>query len=242
LTDSEFWKSIAEKFRSIFDVSNGMRVKWQCTDGAPKISWEIQNEPGPESKMQFFRLAQIAGRKLQADSPDACHTWMLKLRETRPNQHIDTVTFESSDGTVHITETALILDVLQASANLADELELTSPMAAPEPEATLKRGLPIVQKAAKQVETLLGLNSADLNQAPPIVQLPKEETIGTQIKRLRDECRLTIEELAEAIDSDERTIRRHEADEVVPYARTIRAYEGVFSKRLERKVVISKMS
>jgi hypothetical protein len=119
-----------------------MRVKWQCTDGPPTIVWDILNGPTPESKMQFFRLAQMAGRRLQPDSPNPFHTWMLKLRETRPNQHVDTVTFESGDGTVHITETALILDVLQASANLSDELELTSIAADPKPEIAGQRGPP----------------------------------------------------------------------------------------------------
>jgi len=90
LTDSEFWRSIAEKFRSIFDVPNGMPVR----------------------------------KLLSSDSPDSFSVWMLKMRKTRPNQHVETRTFESGDGTRHITEICLILDVLQASANLCDEMEL----------------------------------------------------------------------------------------------------------------------
>lgn len=68
----------------------------------------------------------------------------------------------------------------------------------------------------------------------------KEETIGSQIRRLREECRWTIEELAEAIGIDERTVRRHESAEAKPQPRVLGSYERVFSKKLERKIVIGK--
>jgi DNA-binding XRE family transcriptional regulator len=79
------------------------------------------------------------------------------------------------------------------------------------------------------------------NDQPAQQQAPLSETIGEQIKRLREECRWTIEELAEITDVHERTVSRHELGEVAPYGRTLSAYERTFSKRLQRKVVINKM-
>ena len=66
-------------------------------------------------------------------------------------------------------------------------------------------------------------------------------TVGDQIRRLREECRWTLPELAEEVNLDERTISRHESGESKPYARNISKYERVFSKRLSRKVLIDNL-
>lgn len=71
---------------------------------------------------------------------------------------------------------------------------------------------------------------------------PETESVGTQLNRLRDECRLTTEELAELIDIETRSVQRHLAGDSVPYDRHLRAYEREFSKLLNRKVVIRKLS
>jgi len=76
-------------------------------------------------------------------------------------------------------------------------------------------------------------SAAQSEQAP--------ETVSTQISRLREECHLTEEELAEKIDMDIRSVQRHLAGKVVPYARHLRIYERVFSKILNRQIVIRKM-
>lgn len=68
------------------------------------------------------------------------------------------------------------------------------------------------------------------------------ETVATQISRLREECRLTIEELAERIGIEPRSIQRHESGACLPYTRHLRVYEREFSKLLNRQVVISKLS
>jgi len=74
-----------------------------------------------------------------------------------------------------------------------------------------------------------------------VVQPSKHETVGEQINRLRNECNLTIEQLAEKIKVNARSVERHLAGDSVPYARNISAYERVFSKLLNRQVVIKKM-
>jgi DNA-binding XRE family transcriptional regulator len=84
-------------------------------------------------------------------------------------------------------------------------------------------------------------NAIRSSEVAPLVPEAKPETIGAQIKRLRHECKWTIQELADVIDIDERTIRRHEADDVQPYDRTVRAYERVFSNELKRKILIGNM-
>ena len=78
-------------------------------------------------------------------------------------------------------------------------------------------------------------------QIIPSLVPPKPETIGAQINRLREECHLTEEELAEKIDMDIRSVQRHLANKIKPYARHLRTYERVFSKLLNKQVVIRKM-
>jgi hypothetical protein len=221
LNDSEFWRSIAAKFRSIFDVANGMRVRWHCIDGSPNIAWEILNEPTPESKMQFCRLAKIAGRRLLSDNPEPFNVWMLKMRETRPNQHVDTLTHESSDGTLHITEIGLILDVLQASANLCDELEL--------------------ELEAPPSSPALSLTTAIIPNDPG-EGAAKTQTIGQQIDALRLDCGWTAEYLAERVEITPRSVYRHISDADRPSKLNLAKYQRVFSQQLERKVVIDATS
>jgi hypothetical protein len=88
---------------------------------------------------------------------------------------------------------------------------------------------------------------ADLNPPKTLpakrAEPPKpDSTLAGQIKKLRDECRLTTEELAENISLDTRSVQRHLAGTTQPYTRHLRAYERLFSKLLERKVVMNRLS
>jgi hypothetical protein len=67
------------------------------------------------------------------------------------------------------------------------------------------------------------------------------DTIAAQLQRLRKECNWSAGRLAEAVKFDPRTVTRHLSGETVPHLRNISAYERVFSNRLKRQVVISKM-
>ena len=69
---------------------------------------------------------------------------------------------------------------------------------------------------------------------------PGMESVGSQLTRLREECRITIEELAELVEIDRTNVYRHLAGKSIPHPRKIGAYERVFSKLLQRKVVIKK--
>lgn len=87
----------------------------------------------------------------------------------------------------------------------------------------------------------------ELEVAPPIAptaqyESHKAETIAEQIERLREECRLTIEELAEELRIESRSVYRHLSGQAIPRTGHIGAYERVFSERLGRKVLISKTS
>lgn len=77
-------------------------------------------------------------------------------------------------------------------------------------------------------------NPPTQNIVPAPIALKKSEPIAKQIDRLREESRLTIEEVAEALDLAPRSIYRHLSGQANPRSRQIAAYEDLFSKRLKR--------
>jgi DNA-binding XRE family transcriptional regulator len=60
--------------------------------------------------------------------------------------------------------------------------------------------------------------------------------IGGQIKVLREECRMTIEQLAEEVGITSRSVERHESGASDIRANNLQAYEETFSKRLKRHI------
>jgi len=65
-----------------------------------------------------------------------------------------------------------------------------------------------------------------------------KSTIGAQIERLRQECDFTVEELAEEVEIDPTNVSRHIRGQSNPSRRSRRKYGRVFSKLLNREIVI----
>lgn len=68
--------------------------------------------------------------------------------------------------------------------------------------------------------------------------IPPKSTTAQEIARLRAEARITLEELAAETDFNQSTVYRHESGESTPQPWRVSKYEKVFSKLLERKIVI----
>jgi hypothetical protein len=66
-----------------------------------------------------------------------------------------------------------------------------------------------------------------------------QPTIGEQIDRLREECGLSIEGLADQVGLHPTNVARHCRDEFTPTIRNRAKYSRIFSKLLERHIVIS---
>jgi hypothetical protein len=77
-------------------------------------------------------------------------------------------------------------------------------------------------------------------KAPGVSQ--STESMGQQIDRYRQECRMTVEEFAAAVSVTTRTVQRHMAGTRKPLARHLSGYERLFSKLLKRRIVIEKRS
>jgi hypothetical protein len=77
--------------------------------------------------------------------------------------------------------------------------------------------------------------------APMPERPPPSESIAEQLNRLRQECRWTVETLAEKLGLDTRSVERHLAGKTKPRLGHVGAYERVFSKAIGRTIVISQM-
>jgi hypothetical protein len=73
----------------------------------------------------------------------------------------------------------------------------------------------------------------------PVKNLIPEESVAEQIKRLRIECRLTWQNLADALGVDVRSIHRHRTG-AIPRATQIAAYEKLFSEKTGRPVTLKR--
>jgi transcriptional regulator with XRE-family HTH domain len=59
-----------------------------------------------------------------------------------------------------------------------------------------------------------------------------------RIEDLMRQCRLTQEELAEALHVHPSTISRHISDQTYPRVKQLRAYEAFFSAKLNKRISI----
>jgi DNA-binding transcriptional ArsR family regulator len=62
------------------------------------------------------------------------------------------------------------------------------------------------------------------------------DSVKNQINDLRDECRLTVEELAESVGLAPRSVYRHLSGKAIPRPSQVATYEKFFSKRLAREI------
>jgi hypothetical protein len=71
----------------------------------------------------------------------------------------------------------------------------------------------------------------------PEQAVPSKAALGSQIRALREECRMTLEELADAVRVSARNVRRHE-DGTTKHLRpgNLKEYEKVFTARLKRPI------
>jgi DNA-binding XRE family transcriptional regulator len=78
----------------------------------------------------------------------------------------------------------------------------------------------------------------DPNVAVSVSASTREVSIGEQIRQLREECRLTNEQLAEAVGISVRSAVRHIGSDHQPSKQHLAKYEKLFSDRLKRTVRI----
>jgi hypothetical protein len=71
---------------------------------------------------------------------------------------------------------------------------------------------------------------------PQPASAPLTRSIAQQLKDLQDESRMTVEEMAEAIEIEPRSVFRHLSGDSIPRAKQIGAFERLFTDKLGRPV------
>lgn len=223
MANSKFWRNLAKAFRAL-QVDSRMRAEWHYIIGEAPKEWTLAGL-SPMARIRFEALARRGAAALSdAAGSDLLVVWLEALRvasgtsrfiKERPG------TEQNSDGTgVAHHRSGIIWRVCEASAIYCGEREGCAR------EAELRAKLQTREDHAKAAKTVR----------------PDGESVGRQIDRLRKECPLTEEQLAEMMEVATRTVQRHASDACLPRSRSLVRYSRLFSKLLGRKIVIKHMS
>jgi hypothetical protein len=68
------------------------------------------------------------------------------------------------------------------------------------------------------------------------------QPLNKQLEALRNECHMTVEDVAEAIKLAARSVYRHLSGDAIPRHRQIAAYEALFSEKLNKKIHLTASS
>jgi hypothetical protein len=214
------WRELAGRFTEL-GRADGNQL-YACWSSSPFNNrgehWFMAGSSLPSIIDSFKWAAERAAVLLGLPAgSSALFYWLNLLKDNSPRyQGGGSSETHSDDGTVTRAEVGTIRCVCLASEEYCFKLET---------EAIARQKLafakPMVLAEARQPATA--------------------ESIAAQLTRLREECRWTIDELAEKIQVNLRTAQRHLASDNIPHKRHIAAYERVFSKELKRQIVIEKM-
>jgi hypothetical protein len=223
MADSSPWRELAEHFAQIrladqdklFASSTIAGRAWN----AKGDRWYLGGLNDPRVHALFAWGAERAAVLLE-ESPgqDALQFWLDRLRLYSPHYQ------PSKD---NAPEIGFIRRVCLASQEYCFKLE-TEHIAA-------KRFADFEKAIAGAIGRSDSLR-AELGQNETVMPA---ESLAAQLLRLRDECRITTEQLAELVGVDSATAYRHLRGVSRPQIRKIGKYEKVFSKLLNRRVVIS---
>jgi ribosome-binding protein aMBF1 (putative translation factor) len=213
-----FWNNLAQNFELILDASERIDALWVYMSDSPEvIHWTVGGAADDQAIAHFRQLAVLAGRQIDPLSADAFSAWLNQIKATRPSWPERRDLLKDTEGETLYVAQGAIEDVCRASADLCRILALEAQVTEHRPR----------------------LDAEPPNELPAATE-PKLPSIGEQIDKLREECGLSIEELAEKMDLHSTSVSRHIHDESVPSRINRMKYQRLFSKLLKRDVVIFK--
>jgi hypothetical protein len=219
MAKSKFWRNLAKAFRAL-PVNSRMRAEWHYIVGKGPKEWALAGASGM-ARIRFEAVARRGAAALtDAGGSNWLIVWLEAVRLASGTSRFITErsgTEQNTDGTgVAHHRSGIIWRVCEMSANYCDELEGRAR------EAELRAKLQTREDHAKAAKTVHS----------------DGESVGRQIYRLRNECPLTEEQLAEKMKLATRTVQRHISDTCPPLSRHLTGYSRLFSKLLGRQIVI----
>ena len=219
MADSNFWRDLAERFRSL-PASLPIRADWLIDADGATWSWMISGALKRDTEIQFAALARRGGVEIDPNR-DSLAVWLDAVwqQENPGRSRLNgPIAAQSRGGEVG---TRLNGGTLERVCGLSATL------------ASVRENLTLDEERIARIKN-------EQNKAPrPSNQ---EESISVQIDRLREECNLTVEELAEALQIEPRSVYRHLSGKSIPRKKQIRRYQEIFSERTGRVVSILQTS
>ena len=227
MSDSQFWRDLAKQFHALPVSWNVMRADRTSSRDEGRIGeWTLHGPP--ECKAGFEALARRAAMRLpERESADLLAAWLEALAKgsgARPDKEIMGTNVEGTKRVESVTKSYYKLPVI--SATYCQMLE----SAAIQTEFDNLSGHAVVLSSPgeRRFQSVVATN------------LPRNKSAAEQIQELRDECRWSMEKLAEKTGFDVRTVRRHLSGEAQPRLNNLAIYETAFSKELKRKIVVKR--
>jgi hypothetical protein len=232
MLDSDFWHDLAVSFDSVHKLYEFSAHRASYMGSTVEPTWTLEGER--RSLSIFDALARRGARMLEPPP-----TGNLALG------WLEALWYEATHGPVRSTSEVMgqpqfpkepLHPPVQVRGKIDRVFEASSALCRKFESVALQTEFEAEQRKKLDAKLLR------LDPIPEAATAPlSNETIAAQIQRLRDECRLTTEELAEKIELEPRSVQRHIAGDSIPYTRNLRRYETEFSKLLKRQVVIRKL-
>lgn len=243
MVHSDFWRDLAVQFRAL-DPPAKLRADWNYTvtlsPGNPPqtcATWDVWEgwEPATSLCLDFEALARRGGSAIadQEDPHDSLAIWLDAVKKETAHPGMSNRGLGPGPDGFH--ESAEVPRVCEASADLCRVLESRA-LEMERPVRSQSQPRPDAKPADKQVLPA----SLIVTPTQPVTRKDEPESIADQLRRLREESRLTYEKLAEELRINSRSVERHLAGTATPRIGHIGAYERAFSVALKRKVVISR--
>ncbi|MGO4880158.1 MAG: helix-turn-helix domain-containing protein [Bryobacteraceae bacterium] len=241
------WRDVAAEFARIRrEDHENVAANWIASGWtAPGDTWYLTGTPNSRVHQHFKWAAERAIVILGGQpGPQTLFLWLDLLRANSPN-YVATPHTRDRGGLTVEDKAGIVQSICRASEEYCFKLETEYIADKPFRESRGRtKGLSDIVRFR-----LTGATIETPRPLPPILPTPTQstkrqespsETVGQQIERLRTECRLSVEELAELMDLDPSTISRHQTNTLTPSLRHLGRYDKVFSKQLKRNIVIQK--
>lgn len=211
MASSDFWRDLAEQFRLLHKREPFLSADYSMFRG--ENHWSI-GAVAPEVQALLMRAGSAVA---EPSASDPLIAWLQCLMHEGYFQEVGSEVEAAGEKFRHIGRIPALCD---RSSRLSKILEVRA-----------------IQAKFEEKQRSAMKSDPEPTEAPT----PPQPTVAEQLKALKSECRLTAEEMADALKVNLRTVQRQLAGKINPRDKQRRAYERLFSKLLKRKVIISKM-
>jgi hypothetical protein len=243
------WRDAAAKFEKLRERSEDrLDAQWSSTgwDEHGQVKWLLVGLRNPGIHTDFGLAAERAAVLLgQQPGPGTFEFWLERLKRESPNYKHKGISRYATNGGPDIEgEMGVVVQVCGASADQCYRLE-SAAIARETPKWRVigpseeTRAMQALASELRFQRFATGRLEPAIEHSPPHAH---NRSVADQLQTLRNEARLTVEQLAERVRIQPRSVWRHLSGTASPRIGNLGAYERAFTNLLKRKVVIGNTS